>query len=131
SLQRRLQRLAERRQSNAAHCAGTRIHSPSPAYATTSPTSCSVRKQKSPHAVMRNIRSSQPSTSGGAVNEVEADLALLALPPPPRPPIKSGSISELVWLFLQDNDIRPGKCASVETCTLYRAYVEWQRRAYP
>ena len=65
------------------------------------------------------------------MNEVEADLALLALPPPPRPPIKTGSNFELVWLFLQDNGISPGKCASVETCTLYRAYVDWQRRAYP
>jgi len=62
---------------------------------------------------------------------VESDLAILAQPPPPRPPVKTGSSFELVWLFLEDNDIRSGKCRSVETCTLYRAYVDWQRRAYP
>lgn len=74
-------------------------------------------------------------SEAGALKQDQSDseeelLAIMALPAvlPQKPPPRDGD-RELVAMFLVHNGIERGRCPSVETCTLYRFYSEWQRLA--
>jgi hypothetical protein len=62
--------------------------------------------------------------------EADALIALLAVPDPPLP---AGNLSgfELVRRFVEDSEIRPGRAAGIEVCSLYRLYKQWNSRLTP
>src|SRR5437764_35122 len=57
-------------------------------------------------------------------NDVDALLAILALPDPALPEKQLPPL-EAVSVFIEDNDLRPGFSAGVEVCALYAFYLKW------